>query len=278
MILQSLITDASYLSLDCAKTKLTKGMIVEISDDFYWEKEVQNAIKMNLIKLVGDPPAARPVPQEERPERKIKLVCNSRMIGKVAFDCIKDHVQAGQALWVPESKMNHPEIQNALDSGILIDPENTQERVSEPVHVPAALDEVRITEEESTSSNPPPRTQTTSQTRRRRRTSPTSPIRARRIARMGEGNAEENDSSGEIIGGESEIVVPTDGSFNSVRNSARREIPVELPAEETSVQDGDESIETPVVDRTAPKEPLKEPTKINSDEPFSFLDIFGDGK
>ena len=280
MILQSLITDASYLSLDCAKTKLTKGMIVELSDNLYWEKEIQNAISMKMIKLVGDPPTPRPVPKEEVPETKVKLVCNSRVMGTVAFDCIKDHVRAGQALWVPESKMSHPEIQNALDSGILIDPENKEERIPAAVHNPASLNEVRITDDEATSSVPPARATTTSQSRARRRTraAPTSPIQARRIARSSENNSQEDGPSGEIIGGESEILVPSDGSFNSIRNSARQEIPVEMSTEETQVEAGDESIETPVVDRSAPTRPTKEDIRIRSDEPFSFLDIYGENK
>lgn len=259
MILQSLISDASCLSIDCAKTKITRGMIVELPDNLYWEKEIQNAIKLNFIKLVGDIPEARPIVHEVTQEKKIKLICNQKVKGRIAFDCIKDVVQAGQALWVPESKMSHPEIQNAVAYGILEDPENNQTQVEMPIHKPVSLDEVKATDEEATS--PTTTIPVTVSRNRRRQRQVTSSIKAKKVVSSSSRSDIESEDSGDIIGGESKIISQKEEPLIELK-----ETPIEVPVDETSftVSEG--------------KKSASEPEKIVSDQPFSFLDIFGENK
>lgn len=267
MILQSLITDKSYVSFDCAKTKVTKGSVIEIADRFYWEKEIQNAIKLGLIKVVGDVPTNQPVPEQKKEEKKIKLLCNPRVQGTIAFDCIKDFVTAGKFLWVPESRMDHPEIQNALDSGILQDPENKIQVTEVPIHTPVALHEVSVTQEEATSSTP--RNVVSNRNRRRTRQA-TSPIRARPISRVrGSGDGEEGLQ--EIIGGESQIIAPEEPVLNDP--SPLEVTPISIEATPVIEQ---QPVLTPSSENKDEQKALKEPKVIDSKVPFSFLDIFGE--
>jgi len=279
MILQSLIQDESKLSLDCARATVKKGMIIELPDNLYTNKEVQTAIKIGMLRLVGDPPKVAPE-EKANPaeEKKIKLRCNPRVQGRIAFDCIKDGVSAGQILWVPQSKMYHPEIQNALSSGILEDPSGDIQP-NRPIHQPVAIEEVRVTEEEARTIVPPQRTPNP-----RRATRPaqrTASRTARPIRRAGGGSEDDGGRDMEIIGGESEVIVPDRGTFNNFTPNPRTQIP-----EEEMEITGDSGVVTEEAQllqqinsapKTAPAAPPKDLiAKASPPKQVTFFDIFGD--
>lgn len=271
MILQSLIKDASYLSLDCVKTKLVKGSIIEIADRFYWEKEIQNAISGGFICVIGNPPKNKPPePESPKEERKIKLVCNPRVIGTIAFDCVKSFVKAGGSLSVPESRIDHPEIQNALEAGILLDPESRLEATEVPVHSSVSLTEVSVNPEEAMSGSPRQRT-AGSRNRRRTRQS-NSPVSARPIRRGGsDGSIDPSGVDVDTIDGESPIREPN--------NSVLADLGIHIDAEPPSSPDTQPPTEPE--EPSLPAEPEKqqtigEPKVIESTKSISFIDIFGE--
>jgi len=279
MILQSLIQDESRLSLDCAKTAVKKNMIIELPDNLYMNKEIQTAIKIGILKLVGDPPKVTP---EEKAnlveEKKIKLRCNSRVQGRIAFDCIKDGVSAGQNLWVPESKMYHPEIQNALNSGILEDPSGNIQP-SRSIHQPVTIEEVRVTEEEAKTTAVPQRTP--NPRRSARQAQRTARSTARPIRRVSGGSENDDGKDIEIVGGESEVIVPDRGTFNNFNPTPRTQIPeeeVEVSADSSALTEEEQLLQQinsgPKTASAIPPKDLI--AKASSPKQVTFFDIFGD--
>ena len=139
MIIRSKIEDASKLTLDCAKATLTKGSKVEIDDRHWAAKEVQDAIKLNMIELVGEPP----VLPEEPAQQAEKMVRLRNVHGsKITLECIKDYGNPGEIILVPTSKMNELEVRNAISWGMLIN-----EDAPAPIHaakgtIPLNLEEL----------------------------------------------------------------------------------------------------------------------------------------
>jgi len=117
MILESLVQNDMRVCLDCAKATLVRGGRITISDEFYQHREVQGAIKLGYIKLVGDPPAAYAAKPKES-TTKLKNIWGN----KIVIDCIKGTVEPGCLIEIPESVMSSKEVQNALAWGMLCDP------------------------------------------------------------------------------------------------------------------------------------------------------------
>lgn len=133
MILESNINDESKVTFDCAKATIGKGSRISI-DDIYWnETEIQNAIRMGLITLIG------PIPilpnSTSQPERKIRF--RNMHSSKLCFESFKDYADPGHIVWVPSSKVDEPEVRNAIAAGFLFnedDPASTPPRTySDPV-------------------------------------------------------------------------------------------------------------------------------------------------
>ena len=140
MILESQIGDDRVLTLDCAKATLRKGSRVDIPDDCFGKAEVQNAIRMGLIRLVGTPPAGVSVFDE--PKHRFRNAHGTRL----TFECIKGTVDPGNILAIPESKVNEREVQNAVAWGYLLDLDGGLAGTPVGNQPPVIIDEVRITE------------------------------------------------------------------------------------------------------------------------------------
>lgn len=118
MIVKSLIKDESKLTLDCAKATLAKNSKVEIEDAFYWNPEVQGAMKLGMIEIVGKPPA--PLPETAATPEEPKIKYRNVHDSKICFECIKDYADPGQFIHIPESKIaTEREIQNAIAWGMI---------------------------------------------------------------------------------------------------------------------------------------------------------------
>jgi hypothetical protein len=145
--LESLVQDGSKVTFDCAKATIARGGFIELRDEFYFTAEVQNAIKLGLVKVRGTPPAATSAPAEAtKPKRKFRSAAQT----KLAFECIKDYVLPGHFIYIPEDKMHATEIQNALAWGMLVDPDAAPK--AEPQkNIPITLDELTV------SSTPKPK-------------------------------------------------------------------------------------------------------------------------
>jgi hypothetical protein len=151
VILESLIEDDRLITLDCAKATIRKGETIEIADEYYYDAEVQNAIKLGFVKLVGDPP---PPPPEKDPEKKgvVELTNVSRT--RLAFDCIQGSVGAGETIEVPIPMLVHKEIANALDWGYLENPDEPRAKQPGTSPDPVKFDEISIDESEEGSGDP----------------------------------------------------------------------------------------------------------------------------
>lgn len=139
MIVESLIKDESRLTLDCAKATLHRGSKVEIDDSTYWTKEVQGAIKLGMIRVVGEPPPPMKVQEEGAPEKKIKY--KSIHSTKLCFESLKDYVDPGNFIHVPESKISEREIQNAIAWGMIERVDGPKDAVKVRLTTPVKIDE-----------------------------------------------------------------------------------------------------------------------------------------
>lgn len=139
MTLESLITDEQKVTFDCCKATITKGKFIEVPDVFYDAGEIQGAIKLGLVRLVGPAPvtvaaALGPV------VRKIKL--RNRLGSPIALDCVKGHVPAGGTIEIPENLMHEREIQNAISWNMLEDVDNPKPTAE--AGLPAVVEEISV--------------------------------------------------------------------------------------------------------------------------------------
>jgi hypothetical protein len=136
MVLESLIQDDRKLTLDGCRATITKQTkAVEIPDEMYRTAEVQGAIKLGLVKLVGEPPVSKvPLAAVVMPEKKLKNVTKS----KISIDCVKGLVMPGCYISIPVDKLDVYEVQNSIQSGWLVDEENPlpQRPIPTTKHVP----------------------------------------------------------------------------------------------------------------------------------------------
>lgn len=135
MILESRIIDESKVTFDCAKATIEKGSKISIDDSFYKFEEIQNAIKMGLVALIGPAPV---LPEENAalPERKVRF--RNTYITKLCFECLKDYADPNMILHVPVSKLDELEIRNAISAGWIVnedEPPTTPLGRSTPVHL-----------------------------------------------------------------------------------------------------------------------------------------------
>jgi hypothetical protein len=136
MVLESLIQDDRTLTLDGCRATITKRTkAVEIPDEMYRTAEVQGAIKLGLVKIVGEPPVVKiPLSSAVIPEKKLKNVTTSR----ISLDCVRGLVMPGCYISIPVDKLDVYEVQNAVQSGWLVDEENPlpQRPIPTTKHIP----------------------------------------------------------------------------------------------------------------------------------------------
>lgn len=256
MIIESLKNDKSKITFDGvpelrfhgAMLTLTTGATIELPDHLYNSSEVQGAIKLGFIKVVGEPPV---LAQEEAAptEKKIKLMSKAKT--RMAFDCIKGSVSPGEMIHVPESKYYHPEIQNALNWGLLIDPDAKVIVKDRLISNPIMLEEVSITDEETPKAKPKAPAKTTVQgTRSRPAVKAPGTIKAKPIGRSEDSGIEGDDG---------------DADNTLLRSSVLHEPKAENFLEEP----------TPPAKKALPKAPLIEVKADDSeDDSVGFEDIF----
>ena len=144
MILESKITDASKLALDCAKATMEKGSKIDIEDIHYKSPEVQDAIKLGLISVVGQPPVFPEEPLGFEPEKLIRFRNNYST--KLCFECIKDYADPGMFVRIPVCKIDEPEIRNAINAGWLINEDNPEQNPVIHSGTPVHLDELKASD------------------------------------------------------------------------------------------------------------------------------------
>lgn len=147
MILNSLITDDSRLTLDCAKATILKGNKIDIPDDLYYHTEVQEALSLGIIELVGDVP--EPPPGFSAPAETKSYKNNTKT--RLTFDCIKASVGPEEVIDIPADMLEAYEIDNAISNDMLV-PEAKEDagNVGEDTEEPA--------EEEAEEEAPDPET------------------------------------------------------------------------------------------------------------------------
>jgi hypothetical protein len=154
MILKSLIQDESTLSIDCARTRMSKGSVIEIKDEFWTNAEIQGAIRLGLIELIGAIPEVQQEPEQEKEQNKLKFRNVSDT--KIAFECImgydldgksnkwSDYVAPNEYILIPEVATYSRQVQNALGWGLIV-PADEGVPFKRPVKSdPVELDELTI--------------------------------------------------------------------------------------------------------------------------------------
>lgn len=161
MILESLITDESKVTLDCCKALITRGGLIEISDEFWNNREVQGAIRGGYIRLVGNPPA-QSVNVAGQPERKFRL--RNCGVSAIALDCTKGRVGPAEIVEITEQQLNSREVQNAISWRLLEDVDNPPAPQEDMANNPAKLDELTSQDIEFASLLPEVQAKTATQT------------------------------------------------------------------------------------------------------------------
>lgn len=154
MILKSLIQDDSTLAIDCAKTRMCKGSVIEIKDEFWPNAEIQGAIRLGMIALIGQAPKIQQEPELEQEQNKIKFRNVSDT--KIAFECIigyekdgknkkwSDYVAPNEYIFIPEAATHSRQVQNALGWGMIVFADE-KGAFKQPVKsAPVELDELTI--------------------------------------------------------------------------------------------------------------------------------------
>lgn len=262
MILESHIRDESKITFDCAKATLHRGSKVNIDDIHYKSPEIQNAIRMGLVSIVGQPPV---FPEEAiglEPEKLIRFRNNYST--KLCFECIKDYADPGMMVRVPVSKLEEPEIRNAIHCGWLVNEDNPEQNPVVFSGPPLQLEELRtsdiLTGVESdlardlaqalkkpvTAQALPENVPATRP--KAKRGLPASQIKAKRVASSGEGGDDE-DAGLDDLYRPSEVRLPKQPAMKKPVSK-----PVPMPVEDT------------------------EPGEGPRDDDFDFTDIFSGKK
>jgi hypothetical protein len=154
MILKSLIQDESTLAIDCAGTRMCRGSVIEIKDEFWTNAEIQGAIRLGMIELIGPRPKLQQEPEPEKEQNKLKFRNVSDT--KIAFECIigydidgknkkwSDYVSPNEYILIPEVATYSRQVQNALGWGMIV-PADKGASFQQPVKSdPVELDELTI--------------------------------------------------------------------------------------------------------------------------------------
>ena len=144
MIVESLIKDESKLTLDCAKATLHKGSKVEIEDALYWGPEIQGALKLEMIRIIGKIPDPLPEAPAKAEEKKIKY--RNMHATKICFECVKDYADPGNFINIPESKVQEREVQNAIAWGMIERVDGPKDAVKTRQTIPVEIDEFTATD------------------------------------------------------------------------------------------------------------------------------------
>lgn len=139
MIVESLIQDDSKWTLDCAKATFHKGSKAEVEDSLYWGAEVQGALKMGLIRIIGKIPDPLPEAPAKAEERKVKY--RNIYSTKLCFECLRDYADPGCFIHIPESKIQEREIQNAIAWGMIEREDGPKDAVKTRQTIPVKIDE-----------------------------------------------------------------------------------------------------------------------------------------
>jgi hypothetical protein len=264
MILKCLVTDKRKVTLDCAKATLTAGSKVQI-DDIHWStREVQGAIKNGLIELVGEPPVTIGSGSVQERTIKMKNVYKS----KLTFECIKNYVDPGHFIHIPESKLNVPEVREAMVRQWLIDPEAPPQETFTGKSV--VLEEITVGDMIATEDSAPAAVKPTEAPKTTRVAAPVPAVRpqprkkAKAISRVGGEDGGDEDVSVNSLFAPSEVV-------DRPARQTRRAAPI---AVEVSESEEAEAEETAVF---TPPKPMakKEAASTTEENRFTFVDIFG---
>lgn len=161
MKLESMIQNESCITLDCVKARIAKGTVIEIDDKHWSNPEVQGAIKLGFVRLIGkEPTVVSEAAANEDPRNEPKKTFVSTAGTRMAFECAtkykdpangtsikwKDYVDPGKELYVPLSAVSDKQIQNALAWGMLKDPDAKVAQPKKAVRKSSAkIEETKIT-------------------------------------------------------------------------------------------------------------------------------------
>jgi len=140
MIIESLIQDESKVTFDCAKATISRGSRIEIEDKFWAENEIQGAIRLGFCAIVGEPPVLPAVVAAAGPEKTVRF--RNNFDSKLCFECIKDYADPGMLVRIPISKLDEPEVRNAIAAGWLLNEDNPELNPTIYTGAPLHLDEL----------------------------------------------------------------------------------------------------------------------------------------
>lgn len=116
MIIESLIKDDVTVSFDCCKTAIKKGGTITVSDEFYYDREIQGAQKQGLIRITSKAPA-KFLADEKTVEKRIRLQNLTKSI--VSLDCIKTSILPEESIEASETVLKDKEVSTAISSKLI---------------------------------------------------------------------------------------------------------------------------------------------------------------
>lgn len=192
MILESLIKDDSMLTLDCAKARIKKGDTVEIDDQHWHDPEIQGALKLKMVRVVGKKPNVPPLvdQKDDDPKQEKTKTFVSAAGNRMAFECKtkykdpntgeplrwKEWVDPGNPIHVPLSAVEDKQIQNALGWELLVDPEAKKKKSPKAKKGKSVvLEEAKVAPGKST---------------RRKKSKAKSPVKAKKISSVADSDSD----------------------------------------------------------------------------------------
>ena len=272
------------LTFDCAKATLESGTI-EIDDVHFGSAEIQGALRMGMIEIVGQIPGlpADAPKGELKQEQTIKF--RNTHTFKLAFDCIKKYVAPGEIIQIPISKIDDAEVSNAISSGWLLDEDNPAAIPQRPSGTPVVLDEVSVVEDAAKLAIPAPqpkpslaspKAKPTQVPRSRPKPKASSPVKAKQVTLSGGRDSMDLDTPSEILDPNLPSVART-----QIRPAAQKKKDVVVYRDERVTIETEDPSE--VIDPKPAEDPLKpvpapQPAvpAATPKKPFEFKDIFGD--
>jgi len=179
-----------------------RGSRIEIEDRFWKEPEIQGALKLGIVSIVGNPPV---FPEEALNLAPKQLIAFRNVYStKLCFECIKDYADPGRLLYVPVERLEETEIRNAILNGWLINEDNPESNPVQRRGPPVNLEELTtsdlidsdtaddlasiLTQSPAQKAEPLPENVPASRPVKKQAASP---IKAKAISRSGDGEGEE---------------------------------------------------------------------------------------
>ena len=107
------------LNLESIKAQLTAGRKFPISEDNFYNSDIQTALSMGLIEAIGEPKVKQELDDESDEESSNMVKCKNIHKRPLTFRHINREIKPGETFPLKEADLQNPDIKNALSKGLI---------------------------------------------------------------------------------------------------------------------------------------------------------------